>query len=196
VLGSPTFWFLALAFLIQAFAHAGMSLHAIPMLIEWGYTPSVAAGVMGLIGVMMIAGRLVLLPLCTRLSMRGVTSFIFVAQTAGLVAPAVVAGPAGLVVFVVCFGISAGMAALVRASIVADLWGRAHYGVIAGALSVSSTVARAIAPLAIGLAYVAGAGYRPILLGLALLSVLAVLSAARALGVAAARPAAMEHVRA
>ena len=72
-----------------------------------------------------------------------------------------------------------------RASIVAELWGRTHYGAIAGALSVASTLARAVAPLSIGLAYLALGGYRPILFGLAVMSALAVLSAGRALRVTA-----------
>jgi MFS family permease len=95
-----------------------------------------------------------------------------------------VPGTVGLFAFVGFFGISNGMATLVRASIVAELWGRTHYGAIAGALSVASTLARAVAPLSIGLAYLAWGGYRPILVGLAILSALAVLSAGRALRVA------------
>lgn len=196
VLRTATFWLLALAFLIQAFAHAGISLHAIAMLIEWGYAPSVAALVMGVVGAMMIVGRLLLVPLRARLSVRGVTVCIFVAQAVSFLALWAAPGPAGLSVFVAGFGISAGMAALVRASIVADLWGRAYYGVIAGALSVSSTVARAIAPLSIGLAYLACGGYRTILLVLALLSVVAVLSAARAFGVRASGAVSVDHARA
>jgi len=92
-----------------------------------------------------------------------------------------VPGIYGLVAFVACFGISNGMATLVRASIVAELWGRTHYGVIAGALSVWSTLARAVAPVSIGIAYALWGGYRPVLVGLAILSALAVLSAGRAL---------------
>ena len=98
-------------------------------------------------------------------------------------------GTVGLFAFVICFGISNGMATLVRASIVAELWGRTHYGAIAGALSVASTLARAVAPLSIGLAYLAWGGYRPILFGLAILSALAVLSAGRALSGKASAPA-------
>jgi predicted MFS family arabinose efflux permease len=195
VLGTATFWFLAIAFLIQSFAHAGVSLHAVPMLIEWGYQPSFAAIAMGLVGVMAIAGRLAMVPLRTRLSARAVTILIFACQTAGFLVVWGVPGLGGLAAFVACFGVSSGMAALARASLVADLWGRTHYGVIAGALSVSSTLARAIAPLGIGLAYLAWGGYGPILLGLALLSALAVLSAARALGVAAPGRAAVAHAR-
>ena len=179
-LRTATFWFLALAFLIQSFAHAGISLHSVPMLIEWGYQPTFAATVIGFVGAMQVAGRLVFAPLRTRLSSRAVTMLILACQSAAFVILWGVPGTVGLFAFVGLFGISNGMATLVRASIVAELWGRTHYGAIAGALSVASTLARAVAPLSIGLAYLAWDGYKPILISLAILSALAVLSAGRA----------------
>ena len=186
---TATFWFLALAFLIQSFAHAGISLHSVPMLIEWGYRPTFAATVIGLIGAMQVAGRLVFAPLRTRLSSRAVTMLILAFQSGSFLILWGVPGVGGLFAFVACFGISNGMATLVRASLVAELWGRTHYGAIAGALSVWSTLARAVAPLSIGLAYLALGGYRPILVALAILSVLAMLSAGRALRAEASAPA-------
>jgi MFS family permease len=180
-LRTATFWFLALAFLIQSFAHAGISLHSVPMLIEWGYRPTFAATMIGLVGAMQVLGRLVFAPLRTRLSSRSVTMLILAFQSVSFLILWGVHGIYGLVAFVACFGISNGMATLVRASIVAELWGRTNYGAIAGALSVWSTLARAVAPVSIGIAYSLGGGYRPVLVGLAILSALAVLSAGRAL---------------
>jgi MFS family permease len=180
-LRTATFWFLALAFLIQSFAHAGISLHSVPMLIEWGYQPTFAATVIGLVGAMQVVGRLVFAPLRTRVSSRAVTMLILACQSGAFLILWGVPGTLGLFAFVGLFGVSNGMATLVRASIVAELWGRTHYGAIAGALSVASTLARAVAPLSIGLAYIAWGGYRPILFGLAIMSALAVLSAGRAL---------------
>src|SRR5262245_41406470 len=180
-LRTATFWFLALAFLIQSFSHAGISLHSVPMLIGWGYGPTFAATMIGLVGAMQVVGRIVFAPLRTRLSSRSVTMLILAFQSASFLILWGVPGLYGLVAFVACFGISNGMATLVRASIVAELWGRTHYGAIAGALSVWSTLARAVAPVSIGIAYALGGGYRPVLVGLAILSALAVLSAGRAL---------------
>jgi MFS family permease len=180
-LRTRTFWFLALAFLIQSFAHAGISLHSVPMLIEWGYQPTFAATVIGLVGAMQVAGRIVFAPLHDRLSSRAITMLILACQSGSFLILWGVPGVAGLFAFVACFGISNGMATLVRASIVAELWGHTHYGAIAGALSVWSTLARAVAPLSIGLVYLAWGGYRPILVALAILSALAVVSAGQAL---------------
>lgn len=187
-LRTSTFWFLALAFLIQSFAHAGISLHSVPMLIEWGYQPTFAATVIGLVGAMQVLGRLAFAPVRTRLSSRAVVMLILACQSVAFLILWGVPGTVGLFAFVVLFGISNGMATLVRASIVAELWGRTHYGAIAGALSVASTLARAVAPLSIGLAYIAWGGYRPILFGLAIMSALAVLSAGRALSAKVSAP--------
>jgi MFS family permease len=187
-LRTATFWFLALAFLIQSFAHAGISLHSVPMLIEWGYQPTFAATVIGLVGAMQVLGRLAFAPVRTRLSSRAVVMLILACQSVAFLILWGVPGTAGLFAFVTCFGISNGMATLVRASIVAELWGRTHYGAIAGALSVASTLARAVAPLSIGLAYIAWGGYRPILFGLAVMSALSVLSAGRALSAKVSAP--------
>ena len=187
-LRTATFWFLALAFLIQSFAHAGISLHSVPMLIEWGYQPTFAATVIGLVGAMQVAGRLVFASLRRRLSARTVTMLILACQSVAFLILWGVPGPGGLFTFVGFFGISNGMATLVRASLVAELWGRTHYGAIAGALSVWSTLARAVAPLSLGLAYLAWGGYGPVLVALAILSALAVLSAGRALSAGVSAP--------
>jgi len=128
-----------------------------------------------------VAGRIVFAPLRTRLSARAVTMLILMCQSVAFLVLWSTHDIWGLIAFVVFSGVSNGMATLVRASLVAELWGRTHYGSIAGALSVWSTLARAVAPVSIGVAYAAWGGYRPILVGLAVLSGVAVLSAGRAL---------------
>jgi hypothetical protein len=150
------------------------------MLIEWGYPPTFAATMTGLGGTMQVLGRRVFAPLRTRLSARSVTMLILAFQSASLLILWGVPAIYGLVAFVACFGISNGMVTLVRASIVAELWGRMHYGTIASALSVGRRWRARFAPVRIGIAYALWGGYRPVLVGLAILSALAVLSAGRA----------------
>jgi len=70
---------------------------------------------------------------------------------------------------------------------------RTHYGAIAGALSVWSTLTRAVAPPRIGLASVAWEGSRPIPVTPAILSALAVLSADRALSAEPSAPLPAGH---
>jgi cyanate permease len=176
-----TFWLLALACVIQSFVHAGFTLHAVVLLVERGHDATFAATAAGLIGAMQVGGRLVFAPLRTRLSQRAVTMLIFGLQGVALLALRAVPGVPGVLAFVVCFGIGNGMTTLMRASIVADLYGRTHYGSIAGVLALCSTGARAVAPVTVGLLYEAWRGYSPILVLLAALSCVAVAAAGLAL---------------
>ena len=174
---TPTFWLLALAFVIQSFVHAGFILHAVVLLVERGHTVAFAATASGMIGGLQVFGRLVFAPLKTRLSQRTVTMLVFALQAVSLLALRVIPGVPGVVAFVVCFGVGNGMTTLMRASIVADLYGRTHYGSIAGVLALCSTGARAVAPVTVGLLYEAWRGYSPILVLLAALSLIAVVAA-------------------
>jgi hypothetical protein len=70
-----------------------------------------------------------------------------------------------------------GMATLVRATAVADAYGPAFYGSVAGVLAACATGARAVAPVAAAGAYVAFGGYVPLLWLLVAGTVLAAFSA-------------------
>jgi hypothetical protein len=82
---------------------------------------------------------------------------------------------AGLVVL----GMGNGMATLARASVVADLYGPAAYGSIAGVAALTTTGARAVGPFAAAV-FAATLGYSALLWTLAGLSVAAATLAYRA----------------
>ncbi len=63
-----------------------------------------------------------------------------------------------------------------RATLVADRYGRAHYGAIGGALALFVSGAAALAPVGAGVAYELAAGYGPVFAGLAGISMLAALA--------------------
>jgi hypothetical protein len=83
----------------------------------------------------------------------------------------------GVVAAVCLFGMGNGMATLVRATTLADAYGSAFYGSIAGLAATCATAARAVAPVAAAGAYVAFNGYEPLLWLLVVGSLLAALSA-------------------
>jgi hypothetical protein len=70
-----------------------------------------------------------------------------------------------------------GMATLVRATALADAYGSAFYGSIAGIAAACATGARAVAPVVAAGAYVAFNGYEPLVWLMVAGSVLAALSA-------------------
>jgi MFS family permease len=85
------------------------------------------------------------------------------------------------VIAAVClFGMANGMATLVRATAIADAYGSAFYGSIAGIAAACATGARAVAPVVAAGVYVVFHDYKPLLWLLAIASVLAALTARQA----------------
>jgi hypothetical protein len=77
---------------------------------------------------------------------------------------------------VLLLGAGRGVVTLMRAGLVAEFYGRAHYGSINGTLALFLTVARSLAPVGAGIAYVVADDYTPIYWSLAGFSLLASLS--------------------
>jgi hypothetical protein len=95
----------------------------------------------------------------------------------GLAVLAATTAAPGVIAAVCLFGMGNGMATLVRATAIADAYGSAFYGSIAGVAAACATGARAVAPVAAAGVYVAFGGYKPLLWLLVTGSVLAALSA-------------------
>ena len=83
--------------------------------------------------------------------------------------------PGGTLLFVTLFGIGNGMLTIVKGTVMAQYVSAAHVGALNGALGLPLALARAAAPLAVGLLWTPGHGYA---LGLALLLALSVLGVA------------------
>jgi hypothetical protein len=124
-----------------------------------------------------------------RLPRRYEAPAVLLLQALGVALLATTTGAAGAIVAVCLFGMGNGMATLVRATTLADAYGTAFYGSIAGVAGACATGARAIAPVVTAAAYVALHGYAPVLWLIAagvLLGALSAGLATRALPVAEA----------
>lgn len=89
---------------------------------------------------------------------------------------------AGVAAFVVLYGLGNGLLTIVRGTVVAQYVSQTHAASLNGALGVPLAVARALAPLLLGLGWSEHAGYTwgiGVMLGLAVLAVLALRSAQR-----------------
>lgn len=160
---TPVFWVLAVAFVISNFASVTITIHLIPFLGERGYTATVAAAAIGWIGFMQVFGRAFFVPIATRLGPLAMTAAVFATQGLGIAQLPLVGRLIPTVVpFVAMQGTSNGMSTLVRASTLAELFGARHYGSISGAMALGANGARAIAPVAASLLWVALGGYEPI----------------------------------
>jgi MFS family permease len=163
VLRSAGFRWLSLAFWLQTFATMAVAVHMIPLLLDRGLGHGTAVAAAAVVGGMQIPGRILLGPLERRVSARWLAVWVFLLQALGLAALSASNGAAGVFVFAVLFGTGAGAATLVRATVVARLYGVENYGSISGVLAMFATSARAFAPLAASLGYGLAGGYQPVL---------------------------------
>ncbi|MDH4148717.1 MAG: hypothetical protein OEY23_26485, partial [Acidimicrobiia bacterium] len=94
---------------------------------------------------------------------RAVTTLVFGVMAAALVLLPSGGGTAVVWTFVLVYGAARGMATLLRATLVADLFGAARYGTISGVLTFLTTTALASAPVLAGALYDTFGGYQPVL---------------------------------
>ncbi len=161
------FWILAGAFALGNFTATFVSVHMIPYLGQHGYPTTFSAAVVGWIGGMQVPGRLLFVPIAAWLGAAWITGSLFFAEAAAMALLAAGALGPGLVPVILLYGTSAGMLTLARATVIADVWGRRHYGSIAGAMAIPTNLARALGPVGAALLYVWLGGYARLFWGLA-----------------------------
>ncbi len=159
---SRSFRWLTIGFCLALFANVAVTVHLIPYLTDHGFTPGFAAGAAGLVGTLALPGRLIFTPLGNWVPRRFVAGGIFATQALGIVVLVLTGSTVGVAVFVILFGIGFGAITPARAALVAELYGRAHYGSISGVLAFFVTGARALAPVTIGLLYGWFGRYEPV----------------------------------
>ena len=172
-LRDTTFWWLAAAFALETLATVAVAVHLIPYLTERGDGARFAATATGLIGAAQVAARVLATVFGNRLSAVTLTALIFVLQAAALVILMEWQSRAGVLTAVLLLGAGRGVVTLMRAGLIAEFYGRAHFGAISGTLSLLLTGFRALAPVGAGLAYARFYGYEPVLWGMAAVSLLA-----------------------
>src|ERR671931_1688996 len=112
-------------------------------------------------GLMQVPGRIVFAGAARFVPRRHEAPAVFLLQGVGLAVLAATTSAAGVIVAVSLFGMGNGMATLVRATALADAYGSAFYGSIAGIAAACATGARAVAPVVAAGAYFAFHGYKP-----------------------------------
>lgn len=182
-LNGAVFRWMAAAFFLNTLGQIALHVHLVPYLTGRGYSAGFAATVAGLVGIMALPGRLILTPLGDRIPRAYLTAFIFLLQALALVVLLTVPSTAGVAVYVVLFGAGFGAVTPMRAALVAEFYGPAHYGSISGVLAFCITVARALGPVSVGLAFDHFGGYTVpfwVLTGISIASAGAILMAERA----------------
>lgn len=155
-------------------------------LLERGYGAGFAAFAVGLVGISQIPGRILFGVLAGRLAPEWPTALVFTLIALGIGLVVSVDATWAVVAGLVVLGMGNGMATLARATVIADLYGPADYGAIAGVAALTTTVARAAGPFAAAV-YVAAAGYEALLWTLVAVSLVAAALANRAEAIALPR---------
>lgn len=158
---SSPFWWLTAAFVLNTLGATAVTVHLAPSLGDRGYSAGAAAGLVGLIGVAALPGRLIFTPLGDYLPRGWLTACIFALQAVAFAVLLFTASTAGVIAFVIVFGAGFGAVTPMKASLLAEFYGPAHFGSINGFLGFFVTGARAVAPVAVGVAYDALGTYRP-----------------------------------
>lgn len=176
------FWWIATSFAVIWGCAVAVQIHLIPYLQDEGFSPAFAATAAGAIGLLKLPGRIMFAPLADRFGHRPLSIAVFVLHATAIGVLAVADTAAGVYVFVALFSAGNGALTLMRASLVADVFGLQAYGAISGTMAFVSQAAMAAGPLIVSLLVVAWGGYVPVYWALA---VVVALSAA---GIAQVRP--------
>lgn len=149
-----TFLWLAIALAGAAFIASAVSAHLIGLMTTAGISAGDAVLIGALIGPMQVAGRVVEFSHGRRLPARTVGTIAFALLA---LACALLTQLHGLkvaaVAFAVLYGVSNGVMTIVRGTVPAELFGRNEFGALLGRLAQPQLIARAVAPVALTLAF-------------------------------------------
>ncbi|MET9817248.1 MULTISPECIES: MFS transporter [unclassified Streptomyces] len=177
---SRPFLLLAAALTLNGFAMYAVVFALVPLLMERGAGPTVAAWALGLGGAGQTLGRTLYARLARHSSITNRTVALVAAGGATTAALALVPGPVPLLVaLAIAAGMVRGNLTLLQATAVTDRWGATHYGRLSGLLIAPATIAAALAPWAATSLATALGGYPPLFLALAAASAAAVVLASQ-----------------
>jgi MFS family permease len=168
-----TFWGIAAAFFLITLSTSALAVHLVPLLQGRGYSLTFATATVGVYALMALPGRLIFTPLGDRLHRGWVVASIFLVHALGMLALLLAPGMVGIVGYVILSGAGFGAIMPARASLVADVYGSAHYGQINSVVAFVALIARALGPIGVSLVYDHAGGYPVALAGLVVTALLA-----------------------
>ena len=176
----PAFWWLTLAFALNAASTVALAAHLVPLLLERGLSPALSAVAAGAVGLTSLLGRALFTPSAFHFSLNRSSLLVFAVQALALLSLLTLPLSWGLWPFVLLMGASNGAATLSKAGLIAELYGSRNYGAVSGLITLWMGLTAATAPLLVGVLHTALGGYTPVLWGLAACSLLGLVALARA----------------
>ena len=146
---SSTFWSIAIGFALARLAVSTLAPHLVPLLRERGYSSAITATLAGSVGVLQLAGRVIIAPLTRIMSLGVLTAATFFVHGLGLVMLATQTD-AGVWAFIALYGSTNGAITIARAALTADLFDNRIYGAVSGGLALVVGLTGALAPFLAG----------------------------------------------
>lgn len=163
-MGTPVFWCLMVCFVAYYAVFTAVTFHIVPLMTDRGFAPEIIVLALAAIGPSQVGGRVILLMLRRQMDTgtigRVVTVMFPLSVLILIVWPNSIIG---LFAFTVLYGIANGVMTIVRGTAVPDLMWHEGYGAINGALSMPSTIAKALSPFVAALIWQASGGYDAVL---------------------------------
>ncbi|MFC9767599.1 MFS transporter [Rhodococcus jostii] len=145
---SWAFLALVVALSLGAFAAFAGVFNLVPLLIEQGFSPSLAALTLGLGGAGQVLGRSGYLPLAASTTARTRIVAILAATAASTALLGIVSTTIALIGVAIGAGLIRGIFTLIQATAITDRWGATHYGRLNGLMSAPVVIVMALAPWA------------------------------------------------
>jgi sugar phosphate permease len=158
-LTSRVFWQLAIAMGVSGMVISA-SIHQIPAITSFGISRNIAGFAILGVSLFSVAGRLGSGFFGDRLDKRHVIAVSLFLQFVGTMVFAFSSELWHLAIFIVTWGVGFGASIPVRFALIADLFGRRHYGSIMGTLMTTSAIFGVIAPVLVGWIYDIRGNYR------------------------------------
>ena len=158
-LTSRVFWQLAIAMGVSGMVISA-SIHQIPAITSFGMSRNIAGFAILGVSIFSVVGRLGSGYFGDRLDKRHVIAVALLFQFIGTIVFAFSSEIWHLVIFVILWGFGFGASIPVRFALIADLFGRRHYGSIMGTLMTTSAVFGVIAPVLVGWIFDIRGNYR------------------------------------
>ena len=157
---NPVFWQLSCFVVLLMAATSALPAHMVSLLRESGMGETWAIAVPASIGVIQVVGRLGLYLLEKRIDVHTSNRWVTLLIPLGLLSLIMGHGEVlGCLVFVLLYGLGNGMLTIVKGTVMAEYVSKAHMGSLNGILGVPMAIARAAAPLLMGLIWSASDGY-------------------------------------
>lgn len=167
------FWALGSALFFVAAGISGLITNFVPLLVDKGLTPAVAAGYAGLIGINVIAGRLLAGFLVDRFWAPMIAAIFLCAPcVAALILAGSTTAPMLIGLTALIIGLAAGAELDLLAFLTSRYFGLQHYGAIYGGQYVFFSIGAGLAPVAFGQAFDKFGNYENVLVVVALMSVI------------------------